>query len=155
MRESLRSPLEKAAKSQAVSLNAEIVRRLERSFEWETLEDLFQTVFRPALEGMDKIFAENLELQKKWEASNRLYEERLKDLAAAKGEVPTHAEAAARKKAELVVEARHLSGNPNLQPDEALTYLAKRGNAQAKAILTETREKKSFAERLRAPLKRA
>ncbi|MGV1015034.1 MAG: bactofilin family protein, partial [Methyloceanibacter sp.] len=44
------------------------------------------------------------------------------------------------RKAELVVEARHLSGNPNLLADEALVYLAKRGNAQAKAILNEQRE---------------
>jgi cytoskeletal protein CcmA (bactofilin family) len=43
------------------------------------------------------------------------------------------------RKAELVVEARHLSGNPNLLVDEALVYLAKRGNAQAKAILNEQR----------------
>lgn len=31
------------------------------------------------------------------------------------------------------------SGNPNLLGDEALVYLAKRGNAQAKAILNEQR----------------
>lgn len=47
---------------------------------------------------------------------------------------------AATRKAELVVEARHLSGNPNLMVDEALVYLAKRGNAQAKAILNQQRE---------------
>jgi cytoskeletal protein CcmA (bactofilin family) len=46
---------------------------------------------------------------------------------------------AATRKAELVVEARHLSGNPNLLVDEALVYLAKRGNTQAKAILNEAR----------------
>ena len=173
MPESLRARLEKAAKAAGVSLNGEIVRRLERSCEWETLEDLFQTVFRPSLEEMDK-------LQKKWEASSRLYEERLKDLAAAKGEVPTHADAATRKaelvveapsslaqrlkaeerrrdaeaeatrKAELVVEARHLSGNPNMLVDEALTYLAKRGNATAEAILNELQHRTPIK-----PLKRA
>lgn len=46
----------------------------------------------------------------------------------------------ATHKAELVIEARHLSGNPNLLADEALVYLAKRGNTQAKAILNEQRE---------------
>lgn len=39
------------------------------------------------------------------------------------------------RKAELVIEARHLSGNPNLMAEEALTYLAMRGNTQAKALL--------------------
>jgi hypothetical protein len=39
------------------------------------------------------------------------------------------------REAELIVEARHLSGNPNLLKDEAMAFLAKRGNAQAKAFL--------------------
>jgi cytoskeletal protein CcmA (bactofilin family) len=39
------------------------------------------------------------------------------------------------RKAELVVEARHISGNPNLSADEALGFLAKRGNDQAKALI--------------------
>ena len=46
------------------------------------------------------------------------------------------------RKAELVVEARHLSGNPDLQFDDALAFLAKRGNAQAKAFLAEERNAK-------------
>jgi cytoskeletal protein CcmA (bactofilin family) len=37
--------------------------------------------------------------------------------------------------AELTVEARHLSGNPDLLSDEALAFLAKRGHVQAKAFL--------------------
>jgi cytoskeletal protein CcmA (bactofilin family) len=40
------------------------------------------------------------------------------------------------RKEELVEEARHLSGDPDLLIDEALAYLAKRGNAEAKAFLT-------------------
>jgi cytoskeletal protein CcmA (bactofilin family) len=42
---------------------------------------------------------------------------------------------AATRAAELVVEARHLTGNPDLQIDEALDFLAKRGNLQARALL--------------------
>jgi hypothetical protein len=42
----------------------------------------------------------------------------------------------ATRKAELAVEARYLSGNPDLQIDEALAFLAKRGNTQARALLT-------------------
>lgn len=57
---------------------------------------------------------------------------------------------AARRKAELVVEARHLSGNPNMLVDEALTYLAKRRNAKAEAILNELRHRTPIK-----PLKRA
>ena len=49
---------------------------------------------------------------------------------------------ASTRKAELVVEARHLSGNPDLHIDEALAFLAKRGNTQAKAILAEERSAK-------------
>lgn len=40
------------------------------------------------------------------------------------------------RKAELVVEARHLSGNPDLPTDDALAFLAKRGNTQARALLS-------------------
>jgi cytoskeletal protein CcmA (bactofilin family) len=43
---------------------------------------------------------------------------------------------ASTRKAELVVEARHLSGDPDLLIDDALAFLAKRGNTQAKAFLT-------------------
>jgi cytoskeletal protein CcmA (bactofilin family) len=42
---------------------------------------------------------------------------------------------ASTRKAELVTEARHLSGNPDLLIDDALAFLAKRGNTQAKAFL--------------------
>ena len=37
--------------------------------------------------------------------------------------------------AELVIEARHLSANPNLLNEEALAFLVERGNAEAKAFL--------------------
>jgi len=37
--------------------------------------------------------------------------------------------------AELVVEARHLSGNPSLLADEAIAFLARRGNVEAKSFL--------------------
>lgn len=39
------------------------------------------------------------------------------------------------RRTELIVAARALSGNPNLPGDEALAFLAKRGNAQAKALV--------------------
>ncbi len=38
------------------------------------------------------------------------------------------------RRAELTVEARQLSGKPDLPPDEALAFLANRGNAKAKSV---------------------
>lgn len=44
----------------------------------------------------------------------------------------------ATRKAELIVEARALSGNPDLAQDEALVFLAKRGNRHARKFVEKT-----------------
>lgn len=49
---------------------------------------------------------------------------------------------ASTRKAELVIEARHLSGDPDLLIDDALAFLAKRGNTQAKAFLAANTDEK-------------
>ena len=135
---SLKRKLERAAAQSTRSLSQEVEFRLERSFEMQTAVDFLKAEILP------RLLAHPPGL-----------------LAAAKGEVPTHAEAEMTL-AELVVEGRHLSGNPNLGPASALAYLAARGNAQAKAILTETRERRRLEEIMlsrgreeRAPLKKA
>jgi hypothetical protein len=74
----------------------------------------------------------------------------LTDADATRDQVSALEAEAATRKAELVVEARHLSGNPNMLVDEALTYLAKRGNAKAEAILNELQHRTPIK-----PLKRA
>ena len=53
---------------------------------------------------------------------------------------------AATRKAELIVEARHLSGNPNLSVEEALAYLDLRGNDQAHVMLIDLIAKRGNAE---------
>ena len=49
---------------------------------------------------------------------------------------------ASTRKAELVIEARHLAGDPDLLIDDALAFLAKRGNTQAKALLAANTDEK-------------
>ena len=61
MPESLRVKLEKVAKTAGVSLNAEIVRRLERSFEWESLS---QAVLSEAKEYRAQTFEALAEMAK-------------------------------------------------------------------------------------------
>ena len=39
------------------------------------------------------------------------------------------------REAELTIEARHLSGNPDLPTDEAIVYLAEGGHPQAQALM--------------------
>jgi cytoskeletal protein CcmA (bactofilin family) len=65
-------------------------------------------------------------------------ETKLKALETAREEEARHLAGAevSTRKAELVVEARHLSGNPDLLIDDALAFMAKRGNPQAKAFVT-------------------
>ncbi len=53
---------------------------------------------------------------------------------------------------ELGVEARHLSGNPSLLNDEGLAFLAKRGNAEAKAFLNAARTPSKGSSRTRVNL---
>ena len=139
MQERLRAALEKAAKERGekISLNSEVVRRLEDSFRLADMETILEDVkaklalMAPALQKMNEAFVR----------ADRLHEEfTLSDEDGSR----------IARKAELVVEARHLSGNPILLVDEALTYLAKRGNAQAKAILNELQHRTPIK-----PLKRA
>lgn len=123
MQERLRAVLEKAAKERGekISLNSEIVRRLEESFRQAEsvaiIADIKGTLDaqKSAIEALKREVEQII-----YGASNKPFVDKLE------------AEALTRK-AELVVKARHLSGNPNMSADEALVWLATHGPARVKA----------------------
>ena len=123
----MKKRLEAEATRKGRSLSQEAEIRLEMSFEMQTAVDFLKAEILPRLLAHPP------------------------GLAAAKGEAPTHAEAEMTL-AELVVEGRHLSGDPNLTGEEALAYLDLRGNDQAHVMLIDLiyRRVNAEAKRLKA-----